>query len=265
MDIAKTVLVTGGSSGIGFTISRYFLKAGYRLLWVSLSQEEIDAAQSQLNTEVSDGEIHSLEIDLSLSDAAQKVYEWVKENRWTINVLINNAGFGTYGFSNEIDLDRELNMIDLNVINVYKMTRFFLKDMIEDNKGTIINISSNTSFQPTPKLSAYGATKSFVKHFSRSINEELKMLNSNVKVMCVCPSAIKDTNFRKAGKMDNLKTFSGLATTTSEEVAKDVWNGFVKQKDIVISGWKMRILHRISGIVPYGIQQFLVRKEIKEI
>ncbi|GAA4276606.1 SDR family NAD(P)-dependent oxidoreductase [Aquimarina mytili] len=265
MDIGKTVLVTGGSSGIGFTISRHFVKAGYQLLWVSLFQKEIENAKSQLQSEVQDCKINALELDLSLPDAAQKVYEWVKHNQWHIDVLINNAGFGTYGFSTEIDVNRELNMIDLNVINVYKMTRFFLKDMIDHNKGTIINISSNTSFQPTPKLSAYGATKSFVKHFSRSLNEELKILNSKVKVMCVCPSAIKDTNFRKAGKMDNLKTFSGLATTTSEEVAKDVWNGFIKRKDFVISGWKMRILYRISGVVPYRVQQFLVRKEIKEV
>ncbi len=264
MDISKTVLVTGGSSGIGFTISKHFAKAGYRLVWVSLSQQEIDHAKLRLQSEVQDCEINAIALDLSLPNAAKKVYEWVK-NQWHIDVLINNAGFGTYGFSHHIDMDRELNMIQLNVINLYKMTRFFLSDMIDYNKGTIINISSNTSFQPTPKLSTYGATKSFVNHFSRSINEELKILNSKVKVMCVCPSAIQNTNFRKTSKMDNLKTFRGLAATTSEEVAKDVWNGFVTGKDFIISGWKMRILYRISTIVPYRIQQFLVRKEIKEI
>ncbi len=265
MDIGKAVLVTGGSSGIGLTISKYFARAGYRLLWVSLLKQEMKAAQSQLKAEIPDCDINSLELDLSLSDAAQEVYAWIKENHWDIDVLINNAGFGTYGFSNDIDVDRELNMINLNVINLYKMTRLFLNDMIDQNQGTIINISSNTSFQPTPKLSAYGATKSFVKHFSRSINEELKMLNSKVKVICVCPAAIRDTNFKKAGNMENLKTFSGLATTTSEEVAKDVWNGFMKGKDFIISGWKMRMLHHISWIVPYRFQQFLVRKEIKEV
>ncbi|MBQ4818994.1 SDR family NAD(P)-dependent oxidoreductase [Aquimarina sp. MMG016] len=265
MAIGKTVLVTGGSSGIGFSISKHFANAGYQLLWVSLVKEEIDIAISKLRSEIPDCNIDSLVLDLSSSDSAVKVYNWVKENQWNVDVLINNAGFGTFGFSSDIDIDRELNMIELNVVNVYKMTRLFLKDMLHKDEGTIINISSNTSFQPTPKLSAYGATKSFVNHFSRSVNEELKILKSNVKIMCVCPAAIKNTNFRKAGKMDKLKTFSGLATTTSEEVAKDVWNGFIKHKDFVVSGWKMRILYRISGLVPYGIQQFLVRKEIKEV
>ncbi|WP_109301737.1 SDR family oxidoreductase [Aquimarina sp. AU474] len=263
--MSKTVLISGGSSGIGYTVSEYFAKAGYRLLWISLLEDEMKIAKSKLQEEIADSEINTLEQDLCLPNAAHKVYDWVKENNWKIDVLINNAGIGVYGHIHEIDMDQELAMINLNLINLYKMTRLFLKDMIHKNKGTIINISSNSSFQPTPKLSVYGATKAFVSHFSRSINEELKNSNSKVKVICVCPSAIRDTNFKKAGKMENLKTFSGLATTTSKEVAKDIWEGFLKGKDFIISGWKMRILYRISAIIPYKIQQFLVRQEIKEV
>jgi len=265
MDISKTVLISGGSSGIGFTISRYFASAGYKLLWVSLLKEEITSSKIKLQNEIPDCEINSIVQDLSLSNAAQNVYDWVQENHWNVDVLINNAGFGTYGFINDIDSKRELNMIGVNIVSLYKMTRFFLKDMITLNEGTIINVSSNSSFQPTPKLSTYGATKSFVNHFTRSVSEELKMQKSNVKVICVCPSAIKDTNFKKAGKMEKVKTFNGIAATTAEEVAKDVWNGFVKGKSFIISGWKMRMLYRISWMIPYKIQQFLVRKEIKEV
>ncbi len=263
--MSKTVLISGGSSGIGYTVSEYFAKAGYRLVWISLLEDEIQAAKTQLQKEIEDSEINTLAQDLSLPDAPQKVYDWVKQNNWKIDVLINNAGIGVYGAVNENDMNKELIMINLNLVNVYKMTRLFLNDMINENKGTIINISSNSSFQPTPKLSVYGATKAFVNHFSRSINEELKNSNSKVKVICVCPSAIRDTNFKKTGKMENLKTFNGIATTTSKEVAKDIWNGFVKGKDFIISGWKMRMLYRISGIIPYKVQQFLVRQEIKEV
>lgn len=265
MAIEKTVLITGGSSGIGYTISRCFVKEGFRLLWVSLSNEEIAEGKSKMEQELPDAEIYGFAQDLSIDGAAQKVYDWTTSSKWRVDVLINNAGVGSYGFLHENDMQKEMNMIQLNVINLYALTRLYIKDMVACNQGTLINISSNTSFQPTPKLSAYGATKAFVKHFSRSIHEELKVLNSNVKVMCVCPAAIRDTNFKTAGRMENLKTFNGLATTTSEEVAKDVWNGYKSGKDFIISGWKMRLLYKISGIVPYSVQQFLVRKEIKEV
>ncbi len=265
MAIDNTVLITGGSSGIGYSISKYFAKAGYRLLWVSLFEEEITAAKVRLKKEMSTCEIYTMAQDLSEMTAAQKVYKWIQENQWTVDVVINNAGFGTYGFVNDTSLEKELSMINVNMINLYTMTRLFLKEMIDKNEGTIINISSNSSFQPTPKLTTYGATKAFVNHFSRSTNEELKMLGSNVKVICVCPAAIRDTNFKKFAKMEHVKTFEGLAATTAEEVAKDVWKGFTKGKDFIISGWKMRILYRISAFIPYQLEQFLVRNETKEV
>jgi len=263
--MSKTVLITGGSSGIGYAISRHFAKAGYHILWASLLEDEIQASKKQLQVEVSDCKIDTLVQDLTQIDAPKKTYDWVFSNQWKVDVLINNAGFGTYGFTNDIDMDRELNMINLNMVCVYKMTRLFLNDMVRENRGTIINISSNSSFQPTPKLNTYGATKAFVKHFTRSINEEMKIEKKNVKVICVCPAGIKDTNFRKVNHMDRLKTFEGLATTTSKEVANDVWKGFNKGKTFIVSGWKMRLLYRISGFVPYGITQMMVRREISEV
>ncbi|GAA4275203.1 SDR family oxidoreductase [Aquimarina gracilis] len=263
--MSKTVLITGGSSGIGYSVSRYFAKNGYDLIWISLLKEEIEEAKKLLQNEISNCIINTMVQDLSKPEAAQKVYDWIAVNKWKVDVVVNNAGYGNYGFINEIDLDKELNMISLNLVNVYKMTRLFLQDMVKRNAGTIINISSNSSFQPTPKLGTYGATKAFVNHFSRSLNEELKMQGSKVKVICVCPAAIKDTNFKKTNGMEKVKTFDGLATTTAEEVAKDIWKGFTKGKSFIVSGWKMRMLYRISGLIPYKVEQFLVRRETKEI
>jgi len=261
----KTVLITGGSSGVGYAISKHFANAGYHIVWVSLLKNEIEVSKKQLEEAFSGIRIDTLVQDLTLPEAPQKVYDWVQENRWKVDVVINNAGFGVYGFTNNINMDKELNMINLNLVCVYKMTRLFLKDMVEQNEGTIINISSNSSFQPTPKLNTYGATKAFVKHFTRSINEEMKMNNKKVNLICVCPAGIKDTKFRKTCEMDYLKTFDGLATTTVKEVAKDVWKGFTRGKSFIVTGRKMRWLYRISGLVPYGITQMLVRREISEL
>lgn len=260
----KIALITGGSSGIGFEISKHFAKHNYKILWVALKEEELKLAKIDLQEVVANVEIESLSLDLSQPDAAQKTYDWIKANKWSVDVLINNAGFGTYGFAKDISLAKETVMIQLNVLNVFKMTRLFLDDMLARDEGTIINISSNTSFQPVPKMAAYAATKSFVKHYSQSLAEEMKALNTKVRIMTVCPAAIKDTQFKKAAKMEKVKTFEGLVATTKEEVAKDVWEGFQSGKDFVASGAKLRNFMWMNGIMPHSIVQFLLRKELEE-
>ncbi len=260
----KTVLITGGSSGIGFEISKYFARGGYTILWVSLLAEELETAKTALQKEFFNTSVETLTLDLAQSASAQKVYDWVKSNNWNVDVLINNAGFGTYGFANDIAFEKEVAMIQLNVMNVFKMTRLFLKDMLAKNAGTIINISSNTSFQPVPKMAAYAATKSFVKHYSESLIEELKALKSKVQVIVVCPAAIKNTPFKNAAKMEKVKTFEGLVATTKEEVAKDVWNGFRKGKSVILSGSKLRRLIWLNSLLPHSVVQFLLRRELSE-
>jgi short-subunit dehydrogenase len=263
-DSSKIALITGGSSGIGFTISRYFAREGYTLLWVSLLEDELQESKAKLQSEYKQCDIHTLSLDLSREDSADKVYQWVNENAWQVEVVINNAGFGVFGFVQENDPARELQMIQLNVLNLYKLTRLFLDEMLKRNQGTIINIASNSAFTPAPKLAVYSATKAFVNHFTRALHEELKMQKSKVRVISVCPAAISNTNFKTTNQMAKVRTFNGLATTTAEEVARDVWRGFTRGKNFVVTGWKMRFLYAISDFVPYDIQQFIVRQEIKE-
>lgn len=264
MALNPTVLITGGSSGIGYTISRHFAADGYRILWVSLLEQELREAREKLQSEYPDCEVQLLTQDLSEENGAQIVYDWCQAHQYQVDVLINNAGFGTFGFLQDISEERELAMIQLNVLNLYKMCRRFLPDMLQRNAGTIINISSNSSFQPTPKLTTYSSTKSFVQHFSRGLNEELKIQKSKVKVICVCPSAIQDTQFKNSGNMEKVNTFTGMASTTAAEVAKDVWRGFQSGKNFIVTGWKMRMLYKIRNLVPYRLQQMVVRKEVGE-
>ena len=259
----KTVLITGGSSGIGFELSKHFAKAGYRLLWVAKPEKELESAKTTILEDFPNLEIHTLAKDLCLAEAPNQVKTW-SESISPVDVLVNNAGYGTYGFLQNTNLDKELGMIQLNILAVYKLTRLYLGDMITRDSGTIINISSNSSFQPIPKMNTYASTKAFVKHFSRGLNEELKMQNAKVKVMTVCPAAVQDTPFKTAANMDRVKTFSGLAFTTAKEVAKDTWKGFEKGKSFVVSGAKMRFLYLFYAFIPFSVQQFLVRREIEE-
>lgn len=258
-----SALITGGSSGIGLEISKYFIKAGYDLLWVSATDAEIAKGIAIIKSEFPHATIKVKAINLSKADAAQSTYDWVTSEVEALDVLVNNAGFGTYGYVNDIDMQDELNMIHVNLVTPYKLTRLFIKDMISRDKGQIINISSSSTFQPIPKMNTYASTKSFVKHWSRGLTEELKMMGSKVKMLVVCPSAIKNTAFRDRG-FQKVKTFEGLAYTTVEEVASDIWKAFQKGKDYQVTGWKQRALMISHGILPYRLVQWLVRKEVAE-
>ena len=257
----KNVLISGGSSGIGLELSRHFAKNGYRLLWVSKPIAELEAAKKMLETEIPGVTIETLAKDLTKPEACQEVFNWVKKNNHTLDVLVNNAGFGTYGYCSEIPVNQELNMIELNVVSLYKMTRLFLPEMLEKNAGTIINISSTSSLQPVPRMNTYASTKAFVRHFTLGIQEELRIKNSKVKAITVIPAAINDTPFQQKAKMHKVKTFKGLATTTAKEVANDIWKGFSKDKTVIVSGWKMRALQRIRFLMPNWLQGYIVRKE----
>ena len=258
----RTVLISGGSSGIGYTISLHFAAAAYRLLWVAKSETELQQAKTQLLALHPDTRLHTLALDLSQAEAPPAVYEWARAYGF-IDVIINNAGFGTYGYLQDIPQARELEMLQVNVVAVYRLTRLFLDDMLKKDEGTIINISSNSSFQPVARMNTYASTKAFITHFSRGLQEELRLQGSKVRVLTVCPSAVQDTPFSK--DMRNVRTFSGIAYTTAAEVGKDVWRAYQKQKTFLVTGKKMRFLYAIRRWVPYALQQYLTRKETERV
>lgn len=259
--MAKIALITGGSSGIGFEMSRCFARNGYSLLWVSRFPEELEIAKGEIQAEFPDLQLEILVKDLSNLSAPTEVHQWTLQNNWKVEVLINNAGVGTHGYLTQTDFEKEKAMIQLNVLCMFQLTRLYLDEMVVRDSGTIINISSNSSFQPVARMVTYSSTKAFVTHFTRGLQEELSLQHSKVKAITVCPSAINDTAFQAAAKMEKVKTFKGLAFTTAKEVASDVWKGFQKGKTFIVTGAKMRALYAIRGLVPYGVQQYMVRKE----
>jgi len=260
----KTVLITGGSGGLGYAISTYFAHNNYLILWVSHSEEELQNSKYKLIEEIPSSQLETLIADLSKEDGAQQVYEWTKANNWSVDVLINNAGFGTFGYFNQADIEKERAMIHLNVLNLFNMTHLFLDEMMKKEKAAIINISSNSSFIPLPKMLTYSSTKAFVTHFSRGLREEVKQQKSNLRIITVCPAAISDTAFKTEGNMSNVKTFKGLATTTSKEVAKDVWKAYTGNRDFMVSGKKMRFLYRFYPIIPFRVLQWIANMELTE-
>ena len=260
----KTVLITGGSSGLGYEISRHFARDGYRLCWIAQPADELSAARQRLLSEFPAADIQTLAQDLTQPEAAQTSFDWAM-SLGSVEVLINNAGIGTYGFLQESPQEREIQMIQLNVLGVYRMTRLFLDEMLRQQSGTIINICSISAFQPVPRMNTYASTKAFIQHFSLGLAQELKLQQAPVHVLTVFPAAIRDTAFQVAAAMQGVKTFDGLVTTTAAEVAKDVWQGFQRKKNRVITGQKARWTYAFQALIPGFIQRALISQETEKI
>lgn len=260
----RTVLITGGSSGIGLELAKIFAKHGYRLLLVAKPEDELFNARKIL--QMIDPSIRILlkPIDLSKPGSAQEVHSFSKENCLRIDTLINCAGFGTYGFINDINSQREHDMLHLHVLTLYDLTRLYLKDMLDRDEGHIINMASVSAFQPNPNFTTYGASKSFILQFSRSLNYELRERGSKVNVLTVCPTAVKGTGFQKAARMENTNTFSSWITTTPETVALDTYRAMQKKKDMIIPGRGFNLMHMIVARLPTKWLVKISRSQLRE-
>lgn len=180
------VLITGASSGMGLDMAKYLIKLGFDVIAVSKDKEKLDKVYKDYNN------IEKICLDLTKKNNCFKLYDMVKDQN--IDILINNAGFGDAGNFSETSLDKELDMIDLNVRAYHILTKLFLKDFIKRDYGRILNVASMAGFMPGPYMATYYATKNYVVSLSLAIYEELKRDNSNVKISIFCPGPVK-TNF----------------------------------------------------------------------
>ena len=165
----KLALVTGASSGIGRDIARELAKRGYSLILVARDNKKLEQLKKELNVEVT-----VIPMDLANYENCKKLHEEVKNNFKNIDVLINNAGFGEFGFFTETNLDKEINLINTNITAVHILTKLFLKDMQRADRGNILNVASIAGFLPGPLMAAYYSSKSYVLRLSQSLREELK-------------------------------------------------------------------------------------------
>lgn len=257
------ILITGGSSGIGLALSRAALKRGWAVRWVSVDAQEITRANAELAKAFPGLDLDALCVDLTAPDAVERVLKWVKKTGMP-DILVNNAGIGVYGAVSDIPPEREAAMFTLNISALHALTRAFLPLMAEKG-GTIVNIASNSAFQPVPYMAGYAATKAFVRHYSLALDAELKEQGSKVRVMTVCPAAVKDTPFKGAAGMDGLRTFESFTSTTADEVARDIMRGLDGKKRFVVSGAKMRAAYVLTKLAPAALVQAIVRREVTRV
>lgn len=234
-------LVTGASSGIGKEIAYYLASLGIDLIIVARNKENLEKIKKDVNVNVK-----IITMDLITRDNVFKLYDMVKND--DIDILINNAGFGLFGTFDETDLDREMEMIDLNVTTYHILTKLFLIDFLKKDSGYILNVCSSAGFMAGPRLSTYYATKNYITKLTLAINEELRQKGSNVSISALCPGPV-NTNFNKVahGKF-------AINEISPKYVAKLGIDKMFKKKMLIVPTFKMKLTLFLTRFAPLRLQ-----------
>jgi len=247
MDTKKHALITGATSGIGYELSKLFAKDGYNLVLVARNEENLKQTAAEMEKLNSAIHTHIIPADLLKSDAAQKVYDKTTELGITVNVLVNDAGQGEWGRFIKTYLQREIDIVQLNIISLMSLTKFYLKEMVERNEGRILQLASSVSKAPSPYLSVYAATKAFVLSFTEALNEELK--DTEVSITALQPGAT-DTDFFHKAKAENTVTYKESDLYTAEEVAQAGYEALMSGTTIVSPGFMNKTQKVMNTIMP---------------
>ncbi|HEV7346883.1 SDR family oxidoreductase [Telluribacter sp.] len=229
---SKTALITGASSGIGRELARLFAQDGYNLVLVSRGENTLNELATELKSTTDTQKVTVLQKDLSKEKAAQELYNEVKQQGITVDVLVNDAGVGVHGmFANETDWEQESAMIHLNTISLTHLTKLFLKDMVARDEGKILNLASIVSVMPSPLMAVYAGTKAYVQNFTQSLVNELK--GTNVTITALMPNATDTDFFNKAGA-ENTRVTEQLDDPVM--VARDGYKALMKGEAKVVAG-----------------------------
>jgi short-subunit dehydrogenase len=241
-------VITGASSGIGLDLAKLFAQGGHDLVLVARNEEALRGVAAEC--ERFGVKAHVLAKDLSDPGAAQEILDELAARGIVVEVLVNNAGFGTHGAFAETKLEEEVGMIQVNIVALIQLTRLFLPGMIARRSGKIMNVASVAGFVPGPYMSVYYATKAFVLSHSVALAQEVK--GSGVIVSALCPGPTK-TEFQKRAKIAESKLFKKPRSMTSMEVAKAGYEGLMKGKMIVVPGFSNKVIRVASKVMPRGV------------
>ena len=233
-------LITGASSGIGKDMARTLAQKGYELTLVARDEKKLKETKKELE-KITKTEIISM--DLSSEEKCKDLHKQVKD----IDILINNAGFGDCGNFTKTNLEKEIKMIETNIIAYHILTKLYLIDMKAKNQGKILNVASIAGFMPGPLMATYYASKNYVVKLSEAIREELKKEKSKVQICILCPGPV-ETNFNKVA---NVKF--NLREANSMKVAKYAIKKLEKGKFYIVPGLDVKIAKIGAKIIPTNI------------
>lgn len=228
----ETVLVTGASSGIGRELARCFARDGSDCILLARSEDALRDLAESLAAEFGIA-AHILPADLSDPDAAERIQAELDERSLSVDILVNNAGFGARGAFADLDRERQMDMIRVNVSALTDLSRLLLPDMLERDRGGILNVASTAAFQPGPNMSVYYATKAYVLSFSEGLTEEVA--DSDVTVTCLSPGPTR-TGFIDEAAMDETRLFDLGVTMSPKDVADIGYEAFRTGHAVSIPG-----------------------------
>lgn len=254
-----TALVTGAASGIGQELAHLLAKDQYQLILVDQNPGGLTQFAEHLRS------VHHIEPtlitqDLSRMGAAQKVYDAVQQRGLSVDILVNDAGFGEFGPFLEANIDRNSQVIHTNILALVELTYLFGRNMKSRGKGRILQLGSTAAYTPSPNMAVYSATKSFVLSFSEALANELK--ESGVTVTTLCPGAT-DTEFFEVAGAENTPAASGHLADP-KDVAKDGYEALMKGEVRVISGITNKIQAMLSNIGPDTLVASMMKKVFTE-
>ena len=251
----RTALVTGGSGGIGFEIARVLAKKGFDLVLVARKRDALEAAAGQLEGKYG-ARVHVFAADLRRAEAPQMIFDFLHNENIPIEVLINNAGFGLLGEFADTKLQRELEMIQVNISALTSLTKLFLPAMIKRKSGRVLNLASTAAFQPGPLMAVYYATKAYVLSFSQALAEELRDSGVTVTVLCPGPTA---TEFASSANVGKSGLFAAFGIADAADVAEFGVSAMMHGRRVAIPGIKNKIVAQASRFTPRAVSTRITR------
>jgi short-subunit dehydrogenase len=251
-----TALITGASNGIGLELAKVHASKGDNLILVARNKSKLEELKVELEKAFK-VKVHIIAKDLSGSNSAKEVYEETTQQNIQIDYLINNAGFGDFGFFVENDWNKELQMINLNITTLTQFTKLYLQEMVKRRSGKIMNVASTAAFQSGPTMAVYYATKAYVLSFSEAIDNEVR--DKGVTVTTLCPGAT-ESGFQAAAAMEESALVKGKKLPSSKEVAEYGYKSMMNGKTVAIHGFMNWILANSVRFTPRALVVKITRK-----
>ena len=252
----KTVLITGASSGLGLEFAKIYAREGYDLVVVARSEGKLYKLKNELEQQYN-CHVWVLPQDLSQPDAAYEIFNDTLEQDITIDALVNNAGFGDFGNFWEVDVQWQTNLLQVNIMALVQLTRYFMPGMVERGHGSVLNLSSVAAFSAGPRMCLYYASKEFVRSFSEAIAEEVRGTGVTVTALCPGPTA---TGFEQAAQMKNSHMFSMFKPASAKDVAEAGFHAAQKGKTLCYYGWPTHAVNIAARMLPRSVCRKFMKK-----